>query len=144
MLKVTILITGALLVFNLARGAERIAIQVEKTAAGAPITLGVPFAQGALSSPDRVRLLDNNGNEIPCQVTEVSSWEPLDFSVKWIWVFFFASNERDYILEYGEDVERAQVGEQFLGALPAIRFAYATHSASMSSRSTMKLINPIA
>ena len=88
-------------------GLERIPLQIENHSAGAPITIGIPFAQGQLLSPDHVRLLDKSGNEIPCQVNEVNSWEPLDFSVKWIWVFFFAGEDNSYQLEYGPEVRKA-------------------------------------
>lgn len=86
---------------------DRIPITVEESATGAPITMGIPFPQGALFSTDQVRLLDSKGKEIPCQVTEVTSWEPLDFSVKWAWIFFFATEDESYTVEFGEGVERA-------------------------------------
>ncbi|QXD15377.1 hypothetical protein GQ464_018625 [Rhodocaloribacter litoris] len=87
--------------------AERVPIRVEKAVAGAPITLGVPFPKGTLHSPDHVRVLSTDGREIPSQITEVTTWEPVDPSVKWIWVFFFAEDSEDYVLEYGPDVRRA-------------------------------------
>ena len=86
---------------------DRIPIKVENNIEGAPITMGIPFPQGVLMSPDHVRLLDKQGNEIPCQTTLVSSWEPLDFSVKWMWVFFFSDEVGEFTLEYGEDVVKA-------------------------------------
>jgi len=88
---------------------EHIPIQIEKHAPGAPITLGIPFGQGALWSPDHVRLLDMHGMEVQCQVTEVSSWEPVDYSIKWIWVFFFAGEGDQYTLEYGNEVGRKPI-----------------------------------
>jgi hypothetical protein len=95
---------------------ERIPISIEESKEGAPITMGIPFPQGALLSTDQVRLLDSKGKEIPCQVTEVTSWEPVDFSVKWVWVFFFATEDDSYQLEYGEGVSRAPL------AGPTIKF----------------------
>ena len=89
--------------------ADRIPLKVENVSPGAPLTLGVPFPRGVLLSPDHVRLLDRGGVEMPCQVTEVTSWGPLDSSVKWIWVFFFAGNSGEYTLEYGEGVSRAPI-----------------------------------
>jgi len=86
-----------------------IPLTVHNVIEGAPITLGVPFPQGVLMSPDHVRLLDDNGKEIPCQTTQVTSWEPLDYSVKWMWVFFFATDDENYTLEYGPDVIKAPI-----------------------------------
>lgn len=87
-------------------GAERVPLHVERHAAGAPLTLGVPFPQGALDSPDYVRVVDAGGKEIVFQVTEVSTWEPADESIKWVWIFFFAGADTEYFVEFGEDVRR--------------------------------------
>ena len=86
---------------------NRIPLTVNAAEAGAPITLGVPFPQGALSSPDHVKVVDRSGNEIPSQITEVTNWEPADRSIKWVWVFFFADAGNDYFLEYGDQVSRS-------------------------------------
>ena len=92
-----------------AMGQEQIPIQIHNPSQGAPITMGIPFPQGALESPDHVRLLDQKGNEIPCQTTMVTNWEPLDFSVKWMWLFFFNTGDENYILEYGSDVRKMEI-----------------------------------
>lgn len=91
------------------KAAETIQIKVENALEGAPLTLGIPFPQGVLLSPDHVRVMDQNGNEIPSQTTQVTTWEPIDFSVKWLWVFFFASGDDSYTLEYGENVRKAPI-----------------------------------
>lgn len=88
---------------------DRIPLKVEKSVEGSPLTLGIPFPQGALLSPDHVRVVDKNGNEIPSQTNLVTTWEPVDFSVKWLWVFFFSTGEEDYFLEYGADVRKAPI-----------------------------------
>ena len=75
---------------------------------GAPITLGVPFPKGALESPDHVRVLDADGRDVPAQVTEVTTWEPADPSLKWVWVFFFAGDDPHYTLQYGPGVRRVR------------------------------------
>ncbi|WP_220096057.1 exo-rhamnogalacturonan lyase family protein [Daejeonella oryzae] len=87
-------------------GSEKIPLKIKNHAEGAPVTMGIPFPNGALNSPDHVRLLNKNGKEIPSQITEVNNWQPLNSSIKWIWVFFFAEAGDSYTLEYGEDVER--------------------------------------
>lgn len=86
---------------------NRIALTVNATEPGSPITMGVPFPQGVLHSPDHMRVLDSRGREIPSQITEVSNWEPADASIKWVWVFFFADQGENYSLEYGTTVRRA-------------------------------------
>ena len=55
---------------------ESFNINIKNSVEGAPITLGVPFPVGALASPDNIRLVDFDGNEIPSQITEVSRWLP--------------------------------------------------------------------
>jgi len=89
--------------------ANRIPIKIEHHLEGAPITLGIPFKKGELLSPDHARVLNKNGEEIPSQITQVTSWEPLDYSAKWIWVFFFAEKEDNYTLEYGPEIRRAPI-----------------------------------
>ena len=86
-----------------------IPLTVNDPSVGAPITMGIPFPQGVLESPDHVRVLDKSGNEIPSQVTLVNTWEPLDYSVKWIWIFFFTDGSTEYSLEYGEEIRRAPI-----------------------------------
>ncbi|NBB73319.1 MAG: hypothetical protein GVY35_06515, partial [Bacteroidetes bacterium] len=54
-------------------GADRVPITIEHHAAGAPITVGIPFPKGALYSPDHVRLLDTDGAAVPSQITEVTT-----------------------------------------------------------------------
>jgi len=76
---------------------------------GAPITVGVPFPIGVLSSSDNIRLVDSSGNEIPSQITEVSRWLPAEESVKWVWVFFFSTGEDQYELQYGSDTSRSPI-----------------------------------
>lgn len=83
---------------------KQMSITVEDNKKGAPITLGIPFAKGELYSVDHLRLLTSDGREIPCQTTEVSNWGPTDDSIKWVWVFFFSEETKDYVLEYGDGV----------------------------------------
>ena len=94
--------------YNLS-ASESFNINVKNSVKGAPITVGVPFPIGALSSPDNIRLIDNAGNEIPSQITEVSRWLPKEESVKWVWVFFFSTGEDKYELQYGRDISRLPI-----------------------------------
>lgn len=85
---------------------NQIPVTVENHSVGAPITMGLPFPKGELNSPDKVRVLDASGKEIASQITEVTTWEPLDLSIKWIWVFFFTNDSKSYTIEYGDKVVR--------------------------------------
>ena len=78
-----------------AKPQNRIPLKVEQPVAGAPLTFGIPFPQGALHSPDHVRVLTSRGREIPSQITEVTTWAPADNSIKWIWVFFFSEESEN-------------------------------------------------
>ncbi|MDN5213522.1 hypothetical protein QQ020_15735 [Fulvivirgaceae bacterium BMA12] len=110
MLKLNLWVICFFLLVNLSsRAANRIPLKVKNFSPGAPITLGIPFPSGMLHSPDHVRILDKDGREIPSQITEVTSWEPLNNSVKWIWAFFFAGSSDSYTLEYGNDISRSRI-----------------------------------
>lgn len=90
-------------------GSGRVPLKVERLQPDVPVTFGIPMPKGALDNPDHVRILDAQGKELPSQITEVSTWEPADPSVKWIWVFFFTTSSADYVLEYGPNVHRAPI-----------------------------------
>ncbi|MCH8524048.1 MAG: hypothetical protein LAT52_05795 [Balneolales bacterium] len=110
-LNVCALLLAAVLIlptYSIAQSTGSIPLTVDAVP-GSPVTMGIPFPQGVLHSPDHIRILDNRGNEIPAQVTEVSTWEPADHSIKWVWVFFFAESGDAYQLEYGENVRRHAV-----------------------------------
>lgn len=81
-----------------------IPISIENHQEGAPVKMGVPFPEGELQSPDNILLQNESGEEIPVQVTEVTTWEPLDQSLKWVWLFFFADEYENYTVHYGEDI----------------------------------------
>lgn len=101
---------GLMIIFCLtsqqASAAKRIPLTVKENITGAPQLLGIPFPAGELYSSEHVRLLTEDGREIPSQITVVSTWEPLQQSIKWIWVFFFTESSNQYFLEYGEEVVR--------------------------------------
>jgi hypothetical protein len=86
-----------------------IPITVENNIAGTPQVFGVPIPIGELFSPDHVRVLNSRGEEIPSQITKVSTWEPADNSIKWLWVFFFTEDNDTYSIEYGEDIRNGRL-----------------------------------
>ena len=92
---------------NSAIASTKIPLTVDENIPGAPQLLGVPFPAGEIYSPEKIRLLTADGQEIPSQITVVNTWEPKDNSIKWIWVFFFTESTDNYLLEYGQDVSRA-------------------------------------
>jgi hypothetical protein len=102
-LTLLILIISSCLLLN-ASNPNQLKIKIENNKEGAPITLGIPFPKGALYSIDNVRLINSNGEEVESQITEVSTWQPADDSVKWIWVFFFSDKSVEYTLEFGKGV----------------------------------------
>lgn len=97
-----------------ASNSNQLTIKIENNKEGAPITIGIPFPKGALYSIDNVRLLNSKGQEIASQITEVTTWQPADDSVKWIWVFFFSDSSSDYLLEFGEGVVPMQPKERII------------------------------
>lgn len=85
---------------------DSVTIHVKNADADVPVKLGIPFPKGVLYSPDHVRVLNGEGDEILSQTTQVSTWEPADLSIKWLWVFFFTDESTEYTVEYGEDVRK--------------------------------------
>ncbi|WP_245683878.1 exo-rhamnogalacturonan lyase family protein [Rhodohalobacter halophilus] len=90
-----------------AQSGSEVTVQVQRSAEGAPVKFGLPFQKGELKSPDHVRVLNSGGDEIAIQTTEVTSWQPADDSVKWLWVFFFADGSEEYVVQYGENVRQS-------------------------------------
>ena len=76
-----------------------------------PISTGVPFPQGALFDGSRVRLLDEKGDETPCQTSVRATWSRHG-SIRWLGLDFtgrLAPRGSRYTLEFGRDVRRAPV-----------------------------------
>ncbi len=102
-----LLLSQVLCVCNL-YASEKLPITVEKNIVGAPQLLGIPFPKDKLKTSDKIRVLNAAGQEIPSQITIVSTWAPVSESVKWIWVFFFSETQNNYTLEFGNDVVRKE------------------------------------
>ena len=90
------------LLFTGSTFAQTITLRLHDSVEGQPVTTGVPLPKGVLHSPDDVRLALRSGATIPAQVTEVTTWEPLDPSIKWIWVHFKAPADSLVVLHIGE------------------------------------------
>ncbi len=78
-----------------------------KAAASWPIIAGVALPMGAIYSPDNVRLLGPDGEEVPCRAQARGRW-PSDGSIRWLGLDFSANialkgGDR-YTLEYGPKV----------------------------------------
>jgi len=79
------------------------------TMASAPMTVGVPFPRGVLESTDNLRLVDENGTEVPLQVRETARWSRFGGGVKWALGDFtldLAGSTHSLYLEYGPHVRR--------------------------------------
>ncbi len=75
---------------------------------GMPATAGVPFPRGALNNSDRLRLVDEDGDEVALQVKETAHWSKFG-SVKWALCDFTVDLDggaRRLYLEYGPDINR--------------------------------------
>jgi hypothetical protein len=55
-----------------------------------PITSGVPLPEGYCKDTASLRLVDGNGNEVPCQFTPIVKWFR-DGSIRWVLLDFQAS-----------------------------------------------------
>ena len=103
----------------------------------APVTAGVPWPCGALTSPHELRLLAPGREEVPLQVTVLARWAS-DNSLKWTLLDFQASVKAKepaaYELEYGPGVRR---GKQAAKAL--LLEADGKHVTVSSGLATMKV-----
>jgi len=90
---------------------ELIPLRVERGAwqlEAAPITVGVPFPDGALADTDSIRLLVGK-SELPCQVQAVTRWHGSQ-SIKWLRVDFLCPpGDDEAYLQYGTEVTRRAV-----------------------------------
>lgn len=73
-----------------------------------PITMGVPFPQGVLTSLNNVRILNASKIEIPVQKQITATWNKYNSSIKWA-LFDFkadvgANQTTTYYVEYGPSV----------------------------------------
>ena len=74
-----------------------------------PMMTGVPFPQGVLFNQNQVRLLDEKGNEMPCQTSVRSIWNRHG-SIRWLGLDFLgclSTSGAKYTLEFGKQVQRA-------------------------------------
>lgn len=85
---------------------DTVTIHVKNADSDVPVKLGIPFPKGTLYSPDHVRVLNDDGEEILSQTTQVNTWAPADPSIKWLWVFFFTDESSEYTVEYGDEVRK--------------------------------------
>lgn len=81
----------------------RLPIHLRRAGNNSPVSIGVPFAKGALGQPNQIRLLQNR-TEIPVQARALTHWD--DGSVKWALLDFQADGQSDYTAEYGRDIKR--------------------------------------
>ena len=75
-----------------------------------PVTTGVPFPKGALTSAGDVALVDASGRPVPVQTRVTSTWGPKG-SVRWLLVDFqpdvSGAKTQAYRLRFGKDVRPA-------------------------------------
>src|SRR5687767_1975879 len=77
-----------------------------------PVTIGIPFAKGALPAAEAVALLDGDEREIPLQQTPTARWA--DGSVKWLLLDFLlpAHEEPQLTLKQAESTLAGQTGHR--------------------------------
>ena len=81
-----------------------------------PITTGVPFPRGKLTSAEHCRLIDDRGEERPLQARVAATWDAERKSVRWLTIDFLAEPGRKYALEFGDDVVRPPLATKLVEA----------------------------
>jgi hypothetical protein len=64
-----------------------------------PVSMGLPFPQGAVTDPASIRLLDRENHTIPSQSRPLSHWP--DGSVRWMLTDFTSAGRAGIAVEYG-------------------------------------------
>jgi hypothetical protein len=98
-----------------------------------PITTGVPFPRGKLTSAEHCRLLDDRGQELPLQVHVAATWDAERKSVRWLTIDFLAEPGRKYALEFGDDVRRAPATPLIVTQGPHVEVSTGTLRAGFSA-----------
>jgi len=73
-----------------------------------PVTTGVPFPRGRLTSVEHCRLVDDRGLEQPVQARIAATWDRQRTSIHWLTINLVARPGHQYALEFGPDVDRQQ------------------------------------
>jgi len=87
----------------------KIANSTGATFAAPPMKVGVPFPRGAVDSADHLRLIDEQGNQLPLQIVERARWSRFGGGVKWALCDFtldLHGAERTVYVKYGPHVTR--------------------------------------
>jgi hypothetical protein len=104
----------------LGEGVTRVSLTIRETQGveriNHPITQGVPFPKGELTSINNVRILDSNYKEVPCQKQVTATWDKDNSSIKWALLDFPASvsanGSSTYYVEYGSGISSISGGDQ--------------------------------
>lgn len=103
-------VVQGLLALNVAWAATRVDLVIDEPFADRkvpwPITTGVPFPRGKLTSIEHCRLIDDRGLERPLQARVAATWDAERKSVRWLTIDFIAEPGRKYALEFGNDIVR--------------------------------------
>jgi hypothetical protein len=78
-----------------------------------PVTFGVPFPEGQLTSPDSLRMTGPNGQNIPIQVRQTATW--FDNSVQWVLIDAQAplpADKASYRMTWGVRTAQLPAGAQ--------------------------------
>lgn len=84
-------------------------VPIRLDAAGDSPTLffaGLSMPAGMLLDPQQVRIIDENGNELPSQLEVLARWSPQG-SIKWLAARFLARPDQAVAFELGSDVRRS-------------------------------------
>ncbi|RRJ84606.1 hypothetical protein [Aestuariirhabdus litorea] len=60
-----------------------------------PVSSGVPLPYGLVNEPGELRLEDDEGNEVPCQISVLSRYWARDNSIRWVLLDFQTSLDAD-------------------------------------------------
>ena len=70
-----------------------------------PMTGGLPFPEGEVPDPARIRIVNGEGEEVPSQIDVTATWR--DGSVRWALAGIHASPKGEYRVEYGPGVSKS-------------------------------------
>jgi hypothetical protein len=108
-MKTTWTAIGILVCMTAATAAERCELVVNDVSGVEewPLVGGVPLPEGLIDDAAHIRVLDADGNEVPCQADVATTYR--DGSVRWALMSMVGSPQAKYAAEFGPDVTRAPV-----------------------------------
>jgi len=96
-----------------------------------PVSVGIPFPVGRVSTSSGLQLSDPAGQRVPCQTRELAHWA--DGSVKWLLCAFLASAEAMQTVEYQLKIDSEVNTKKVSGENPTVQVEKSQSNATVNT-----------